>query len=453
MLKHLGRAGCLAISLTGLVGGQAIRLPPQPTPPPRTARLVANNQAAETPLAMPPSVAGPLQPPPALTLDELEALALAGNPSIVRGEALVSAARGNWLQVGLPPNPIAGYEGQQIGSGGRAEQDGIFFGQEFVRGGKLRLNREVAAQEVSRAEQNLAAQRQRVLTDVRIAYYAVLISERQERLAAEILRIAQEGVKTAETLLKAMEVGRGDLLQSQLELETASILVQNARNRRTAAWQALAAVTGQAQLTARPLAGDVEEDRRAATYDEISARLLGESPEIAVAVANLERARWVLQRARVEAVPNITVQGLVNWRDNGIGGGPDGAVTVGLPIPAWNRNQGAIRQAQCEVVAAEQALAQVELDLVNRLAPVYERYANARNQVERYRGKILPAAQESLELSRKLYAAGETGYVSLLTAQRTHSQTNLNYLESLRELRASESELAGLLLRGSLEQR
>jgi cobalt-zinc-cadmium efflux system outer membrane protein len=229
--------------------------------------------------------------------------------------------------------------------------------------------------------------------------------------------------------------------------------VENARNRRTAAWQALAAVTGQAQLAPRPLAGDVEEDRRAATYDEISARLLGESPEIAVAVANVERARWALERARVEAVPNITVQGLVNWRDNGIGGRPDGGVSVGLPIPAWNRNQGAIRQAQCELVAAERALAQVELDLVNRLAPVYERYANAKNQVQRYRGKILPAAQETLELSRRLYAAGETSYVSLLTAQRTYSQTNLNYLESLRELRASESELAGLLLRGSLEQR
>jgi cobalt-zinc-cadmium efflux system outer membrane protein len=85
-----------------------------------------------------------------------------------------------------------------------------------------------------------------------------------------------------------------------------------------------------------------------------------------------------------------------------------------------------------------------------RLAPVFERYDNARNQVERYRQAILPAAQESLDLTRKMYEAGEASFLSLLTAQRTFSQTNLNYLEALRELRVSEAEIEGLLLRDSL---
>ena len=43
--------------------------------------------------------------------------------------------------------------------------------------------------------------------------------------------------------------------------------------------------------------------------------------------------------------------------------------------------------------------------------------------------------------------------MNLLTAQRTFSQTNWNYLESLRELRAAEAEIEGLLLSGSLESR
>ena len=121
-----------------------------------------------------------------------------------------------------------------------------------------------------------------------------------------------------------------------------------------------------------------------------------------------------------------------------------------MPIPVFNRNQGTILKAQHEIVAAERNLQQLELGLESRLAAVYEQYANARNQVERYREAILPAAEESLDLTRKMYVAGETGFLALLTAQRTFSQTNLNYLEALRALRTAEAEIEGLLLRGSL---
>lgn len=388
-----------------------------------------------------------------LTLADLENMALTSNPSIARAAALVQAARGNHIQVGIPPNPSFGYSGQQIGSRGMAEQDGVFVSQEIVRGGKLRLNREVAAQEWARAEQELAAQEQRVLTDVRIAYYEVLIAQRQERLTNDLLRVSRETLQVAENLLKGKEVGRVDVVQSQLEVENAAILAQNATNRRTAAWQSLSAVAGNPHLPLQQLDGDVEEARGEYAWNESLQLLLTRSPEIAAAMANVERARWAVQRALVEKKPNVTVEGLVNWRDNGIGGRSDGAVVVGVPLPLWNRNQGGVIQAQHQVVVAERAIDQLELSLQNRLAPVFERYANALNQVTKYRSRILPFAQESLDLTRQLYQGGETGYISLLTAQRTYSQTNLNYLQSLSDLRAAEAEIEGLLLGGSLEIR
>jgi cobalt-zinc-cadmium efflux system outer membrane protein len=388
-----------------------------------------------------------------LTLADLEQMAMNANPSVARAAALVQEARGNWVQVGLPVNPSFGYEGQQIGSGGRAEQDGVFLGQEFVRGGKLGLNRQVAAQQWARREQELAAQQQRVLTDVRISYYQVLIAERQEKLTVELRDIAAESVKVAEALLKGKEVGQVDIVQAQLELGNAQILTQNAKNRYAAAWRTLATVIGNSNLPPQPLVGDVDESRPEHSWEMSREKLLTSSPEIAAAMTDIERARWALERAYVEKVPNVTVQGLVNWRDNGIGGRPDGALSVGVPLPLWNRNQGGIIQAQGQVAAAERALDQLELALENRLVPVFERYASALNQVNTYRSQLLPAAQQSLDLARRLYQAGETPYLNLLTAQRSYSQTNVNYLESLRELRSADAEIEGLLLRDSLESR
>src|SRR5690606_19646875 len=261
---------CALALLCGCQTPQVRRTPALPAAPKQSSLSDSAQETMQKPVIQPvqhieavqPPVPEPVQLPPAklkpvqvgaLTLADLEQMALSANPSVARAAALVEAARGNWVQVGLPPNPSAGYEGQQIGSGGRAEQDGVFVEQEFVRGGKLTLNRNVAAQEVARAEHQLAAQQQRVLTDVRIAFYQVLIAQRQQALTLELRNIAAEGVKTAEALQRGKEVGKVDVVQAQLELENVEILVENARNRSRAAWQTLASVVGNPQLRPQPL--------------------------------------------------------------------------------------------------------------------------------------------------------------------------------------------------------
>lgn len=416
--------------------------PPHPVAPPQP--LPMNNRER-----LPPPLASP-QPIPELTLETLDAIAQTENPSIARAASLFEAARGNWVQVGLAPNPSAGYEGQQLGSGGRAEQHGIWVEQELVRGGKLRVNREIAAQEIGRANQELTAQRQRVSTDVRILFYQALIAQRQEQLTNDLAANAAQNMTASETLFKQKEVGRLDVLQAQVEVRNSQILMVNARNRRAAAWQSLTTVLGRSHWHIQTLAGDLEAIPQYSWKESLD-RLVSSSPEIGIALTNIERARWRAERARIEKIPNVTLRGMVNPVDNGINGDPDGSLSIGVPLPIWNRNQGALTQAQHEAAAAERALEQLELSLQNRLAPVYERYSNALNQVKEYRENILPAATETLALSRRLYQAGEAGFLNVLTAQRTYSETNLAYLEAQRELRTSAAEIEGMLLSGSLQ--
>lgn len=389
-------------------------------------------------------------PQPQLSLAELEQLALHNNPSLGRAHAEVQAARGNWVQVGLPPNPRVGYSGQQLGSGGLAEQHGIQVTQEIVRGGKLSLNRQAAAHEVAQAEQKLVAQQYRVLTDVRMAYYQVLIAQRQIDLAHSISGSYGKAVETTNRLFGAKEISRLEVLQAKLEYEAATVILQNARHRHTSAWQSLSAVTGQPKLPEQALAGDVGAAPKDFDFQGTLQRLQTASPEIAAAASNIERARWNYQRALAERKGNVNLQGLYNWQDNGIGGQPDGSLIVDVPLNLWNKNQGGIVRAQGEVAIAEQQLAQVELSLQQRLAPVFERYQNARNQVGRYEASILKLASEATEISRKAYQAGELNYLSLLLAERNYAQANLTYLDALRDLRLAEAEMEGFLLQNSL---
>lgn len=386
---------------------------------------------------------------PGWTLEQVEAAALRGNPTLPLRQAQVDAARGRWVQAGLMPNAAVGYSGQQVGDGGETTQHGVLMQMEFVRLRKLRLNRAIVTEEIGIAEQLFSAQELRVLTDARIGFYEVLTAQRRVELTEELVDINSKAVQAAERLLNAKEVSRVDVLQARIEADQSRILLANSRQRFRAAWRGLAATIGEPQMEPHGLVGDLGGFRETYTWEESLDRLLGSSPEISVAVLNIDRARQVLARARAENAPNLTVQGIIQ-HDNAVRRS-DGAIQASMPIPVWNRNQGAIRAAEREVVVAEHNLRRAELSLQTRLAPVFERYSVARQQAERYAQDILPKAQESLDLAQAAYRAGELGYISLLTAQRTFAHTNLSYLDSLRDLWSASLEIEGLLLTGSLD--
>ena len=386
----------------------------------------------------------------AMSLAELEQIALANHPAIRRTAAQLSAARGRWLQVGLPPNPTLGYLGSEIGNEGRAGQQGAFVSQRFITGGKLRLNRAVVSREIQRFEQQLAAIEQRVLTDIRSAFYDVLAAQASLDLAHELMRIGSEGADTVKQLLAALDVSRVDLFQAEIESASAAILLTQAENRHQAAWRALAALAARPDMPPARLEGSLDGDLPQFDWHSSRERLLTESPELAAAWFDVERARFALQRARVEPMPDISVQGSVQFDD--ATHDTVASVQIGLPLPLLNRNEGAIREARCELIAAQQEVQRLELSLQQRLAATFERYQNARRQVELYRDAILPRAAKSLELIRLGYTEGEFGYVRVLTTQRTYFETNLQYISSLVELRRSATVIDGLLLEGSLAE-
>ena len=384
-----------------------------------------------------------------LSLDDLEQMALAHNPGLSEAMAQVAAMRGKWLQSGLPPNPRLGYSGAQLGSAGEAEQQGIYIEQEMIRGGKLCLDQAVASQEISHAEHMLEVRRRRVLTDVRIGYYQVQCAQKRLELAGELVKIGNQATEVVERLFEKLEGSRRDLLQARIESKSALNVLQRAQNQHTSAWRMLAAVLGSPQMPPRPLTGELDEAAGELVWEHSLERLLTESPEISAALVEIERARIAFNRASVESVPDVNLQGVFQ-HDNSTGGS-NGALLISIPIPILNRNQGGIRRAESELTASQRAAERLELDLQYRLAPVFERYHTGRNRVGNYRGGILADAQESLKLTRQGYEAGELSFLNLLTAQRTYFQANLDFIEALCDMWAASAEIEGLLLMDSLK--
>jgi outer membrane protein, heavy metal efflux system len=398
-----------------------------------------------------PSANAPGEASRQLTLADLEAMALANTPTLTQAAARVDAARGRWVQGGLQLNPVIGYSAEEMGDAGTAGKQGAFVSQELINSKKLSWNRAVAGREIAESQQQFEIQRRRVLNDVRTQFYNVLLAQDQFNLSQRLLAIAGEATQTAERLFEAKEGNRVDLLQAQIEAEAATVAVESARNRYAAAWRRLVATVAVPEMNPIPLAGKIDEGIPTLSFEEAMERLLAESPELAASAAAIARARAALGRARVEPVPDYSLQATTHY-DN-VGGDTIAGVQAGISVPLWNRNQGGIREAQANLQESRAALLQTQLALQDRLAIAFESYANARVQVERYSTSILPKAQQSLQLINQGYRAGEFNFLTLLTAQRTYFQANLNYLNAVGDLRARAVEIDGLLLTGSLEER
>jgi cobalt-zinc-cadmium efflux system outer membrane protein len=447
----------LMLLSAGLALSQASAQPPTLSPPPAPLPDDARRVSAPEPVSPPlgRSIEHSSLPPAGqplvsgTTLADLEAMAERCNPTLAQAAARVQAARGQCLQVGLYPNPVVGYLGSEIGNEGRAGQQGGFIGQEVVTAGKLQLNRAVASQEVRQAEYAWAAQRFRVLTDVRRGFYEVLVAQRTVELAEQLVGIGERGVKTAEELMKAKEVARADVLQARIEADSARILLEKARNRYAGAWRNLVAVVGDPALQPTDLAGSLQDGMVLVTWEDTLNRLLAESPQLAGAQTGVARAQAALSRECAGRVPNVDLQAGVQY-DNATRD-TFATVQVGVPIPIYNRNQGNISKAQAELAAAQHEVRRVRLALEQRLAAVFEQYATAHQQVEKYTRDIMPNAEESLKLVSAGYRQGEFSYLMLLTAQRTYFQTNLAYLDALRDLRSATTSLEGNLLSDSLQ--
>lgn len=381
-------------------------------------------------------------------MTDLEKIAFRHNPTLAASTARTRAARGRRLQAGLYPNPVIGYHATEIGNLGRAGQQGGFISQRLITGGKLRLDQAIVGKEIDEAHFRFHAQGQRVLSDVRIRFYDALVAQRRVDLTRELTSIGDELV-TATKKLQAGGLGtENDVLQAEIKADEAHILVDNAQNQMAEAWRRLATVVGLPTMQRTPLAGDLDSELPSLDWDSCYAMVLGAHPELNAARTRVDRAAIVICRTRKEPIPNVDLS--VSVRHHNVTKSEVANVQAGIPIPLFNKNQGNIRAAQAEWVAACQEVKRIELDLQDRLAVAYRRYANARQAVDRYSQRMVPRAERSLRLVTDGYEMGQVQYLTLLTAQQTYLQVHLSYLDSLRALRTSSAVIEGQLLSGSL---
>lgn len=395
---------------------------------------------------------------PTYTLEELEKLALAKNPTLIQAEAEVRAARGRRTQAGLLPNPTVGYTGEEIRGGSfGGGQHGGFIEQTFILGGKLGLARNVAQQEITMAEIEVEEQKQRVQNSVRRVYFEVLADQEQLALERSGVAIAEEMQKTAQRLRNIGMADASEVLQAEIQVNRAQLGLMMQEHKLRRQWKLLASVVGEPALERRTLAGRLDQELPPLNADELVESLLRSSPAVRIAEANVARSQALLARARKEYVPDLSVRAGLQQNREVIGPGPgqraglQSFAEIGITLPIFNRNQGNVQSGLAELERARADQVRVGLVLRERAASVVQDYSDARATVETYQNQVLPKARQVYEMNLKAWGVMGTSYPQVLAAQRSLYELQSEYIGALRTLRASSIALQGYLLTDGLE--
>jgi cobalt-zinc-cadmium efflux system outer membrane protein len=382
-----------------------------------------------------------------LDLPALWHLAQANNPALREAAAEVEAARGQWIQAARYPNPRIGYTEEELGT--RQEPAGslvVEVRQEIITAGKRRLDIAIAARQVDAASVAALGRQFEVLTRIRRAYYDYFGWQHLAQVNDEVVNALQAGVESTQRLVEEVQSRpRMDLLRLQALLEEAKINQARSRINVQAGWRQLAAEVGLPCLPLPASAAQAAEPVPRWDADAVARRVLAAHTDLWQAALDTERARLAVERARAEAVPNVTVGGGYsrNFAENEVGA----VVSVETALPLWDRKQGRIQEARARWAKAQAAERSVATRLSRDTAEAFGRYLAARQQVERLTSEVLPRLTQTLGLVRKGYEAGgaQVSFADMLLAEQSLNDTRLRLAEGQRGLGRAVADLQGLM--------
>ncbi len=380
------------------------------------ARLGAAETGAVAPRADAPTHVA------SLSLTQALELARAWAPALHRANARVLAAGGALQQAGVWSNPELGLESEDgdIESGG-------FDGNTVYR---TRLSWQLPiysgrAARVSAAQSELAArqvhvehERAEVAGRVRRAYARALAAQLALTVATQAEQLTNESVTATERLQAGGEVGRGELLQAQIEHDRAEEGLAHAQAAGAASVRQLARELGLPGLRIASLADALRTSWPAIQAGATLQRCNAFAPEVRAAEARLHAAQAAVTAADRSGWPEPVLSA-----GTATGRGADGRETalewgIGIGIPVFDTNRGGVAEAQgavLEAAADHRAAQNAVLALGQALISAYEL---ARTDLARYETHIVPHAEEALGLIQKGFPA-HYSLRDLIVAQRT----------------------------------
>jgi cobalt-zinc-cadmium efflux system outer membrane protein len=377
-----------------------------------------------------------------LSLQDASWLAMTYSPVMRVARANVDEARGLAVQAGLYPNPrFDTGNPQQLGGSNTLFDGGLT--QQWVRGGKLKLDVAAAEQAVRQAQLAYVRQQFDLLTAIRQQFFSVLADQERVVMYRNLVAIARQSLDASQKLMAAEQGAETDVLLLRIDLNRILVSLQNTEITLRAGKRQLSALVGLPQLPIERLVGDLGVNLPNFDEESVRQQTLARNALVENARVDIQRNNFLLRRAQVEPTPDIFWTG--GYQYTVAETHNQALVNAVFSIPLWNQNQGNIRTASGNVAESVAMLNITRNDLLRQAADALARYRSARRLVDAFERSILPDAKRTVNLVLQGYKNGQLELVRLLEAQRSLFQANLDYIDAEQDRLSAAAELANLL--------
>ncbi|MFQ5605750.1 MAG: TolC family protein, partial [bacterium] len=398
-----------------------------------------------------PEVKTPLltiaEPTDTLTFQQALSLALLRNPQLAVFSWEVRAREAQAVQASLLPNPEVEVEIENIGgsgdlSGFDQSETTVLLGQLFELGGKRKKRTRVAALESDLAAWDYEIKRLEVLTEVTQAFVDVLSLQQRLTLNTELIRLAQEFVDIVARRVEAGATSPAEVSRARVALSNARIELERTRRELQAARKRLAATWGSTTPTFQQAVGELDTSLSMPDFDRLLT-LLTQNPEVARWAMEMQQRRAVLSLAKAQGIPDPSIGGgfrrLNESRDNAF------VLALSLPLPIFDRNQGATEEARARISQAEWQKRATETAIATQISEAYQSLSTAYSEATMLQSSVLPEAQKAYDTINEGYRLGKFGFLDVLDAQRTLFDARSQYLLSLTDYQKAKAELEKLI--------
>ncbi len=381
-----------------------------------------------------------------LTLDHALSLTLAHNPEVDATAAEIRAYEAEALQAGLRPNPVVALDFENLAGSGNfsgtdATETTLMLSQAIELGGKRDERRRAAEAETALAQSRGEITRTELRARTTRQFITVLSAQQRLQLADDLVTLARRALNTVEERIEAGKAPATEKLRARILVAELEIARTKETHSLTAERQSLAALLGD-QFNVGTVAGDLTQLPSPPPLSELEP-LLEQSPHQTEWDAQRQQRERILALEESRRIPDLEVGvGIRYFNDS-----EDNALVAGLsiPLPLFNRNQGAVAAARsrAEKVRSEQRNATLQARAA--LTAAWQQMSAAHEEAEALRDQVLPAAEEALAAAEYGYRAGKFPLLDVLDAQRTLIETRQSHLSALASFHQAVAELERLL--------
>ena len=312
--------------------------------------------------------------------------------------------------------------------------------------GKRALREQVAAKDAETLKYGLRETGNRVVREVKIAYYDLALTDATVRLLKSNRQILEQFLRIAESRYAVGQAAQAEVLRAQSQIGRMNEELLRMERERPVTEAELARLLGR-RGDVVPIAVELPGLRETTlNLEALQQTALHERPQLLGLQSAVERSTRAVDLARTEKNPDFDVRFSYGQREKNLLGEPRQDVfslTVAMNLPVWRADKIEPRIAEAQAMrdqALDMQQAQ-ENDVLARLRQQVATAEQSRKSVLQYESAILPQARLAVEAALAAYKVSRVDVLMLLDSQMTlygyeigRARELVNYNKALAEI-------------------